>query len=294
MGKRIRRIRDLVRPGNPGSASLRRRAATAAREWWSQQLNSPGRLLGDNAVAERGELSRSSEPRGGGHPAGLQALHPLHEVGAEPSGRVSGRWCGTGERLPSGDGGGVGPPSPVRSPASGVDSVQSGRTTADRGGRQPLPGRRPGVPVSLARGVGSSDAAALGRVMSPLPCRWLGEPLIPSDAFGVGSRSHSTSSARFGPWPPLFLFEGCWEPPFLPMLLVGVLRRVLGGPGGEEGALAAVRGSDVGGAKHEPLRVVPEVGQGSEYGTECPQRRLTWGVSQTPRAEFHVAWGTGG
>lgn len=156
-----------------------------------------------------------------------------------------------------------------------------------------MPARRPGVPVSLTRGVGSSDAAALGRVMSPLPWRWLGEPLIPSDAFGVG-RSHSTSSARFGPWPPLFRLEGCCEPPFFPMLLVGVLNRVFGGPGDEESALAAVRGSDIGGAKHEPPRVVPEVGQGSEYGTECPQRRLTWGVSQTPRAEFHVARGTGG
>ncbi len=118
------------------------------------------------------------------------------------------------------------------------------------------------------------DAAALGRVMSPLPCRWFGEPLIPSDAFGVGN-SHSTSSARFGPCPPLFLFAGCCEPPFLPMLLVGVFNSVAGGPGGEEGPLAAVRGPDVGGAKHEPLRVVPEVGQGSEYGTECSQRRLT-------------------
>lgn len=149
------------------------------------------------------------------------------------------------------------------------------------------------MPVLLALLVGSRDAAALGRVMSPLPCRWFGEPLIPSDAFGVG-RSHSTSSARFGPWPPLFLFEGCWEPPFLPMLLVGVLNRVFGGPCGEEGALAAMGGSDVGGAKHEPSRVVPEVGQGSEYGTKCPQRRLGWAVSQTPRAEFHVARGAGG
>ena len=149
------------------------------------------------------------------------------------------------------------------------------------------------MPVSLALGVGSSDAAALGSVISPLPCRWFGEPLIPSDAFGVGS-SHSTSSARFGPWPPLFLFDGCWEPPFLPMLLVGVLSRVLGGPGGEEGALATMGGSDVGGTKHEPPRVVPEIGQGAEYGTKCPHRRLGWVVSQTPRAEFHVARGTGG
>ena len=246
--------------------------------------------MGDDAVAERGELGGSAEPGGGGHPAGFEALHPLHEVGAQPTGRVGGRRRGAGERLPAGDGGGVGPPSPVRSSAC----VHSGRTTADRGGRQPLPGRRPGVPVSEALGVGSSDAAALGSVMSPLPCRWFGEPLIPSDAFGVGSSSHSTSSARFGPWPPLFRFSGCWEPPFLPMLEVGVLSRVPGGPSGEEGALAAVRGPDVGGAKHEPACVVPEVGQGSEYGTECPQRRLTWGVSQTPRAGFHVARGTGG
>jgi hypothetical protein len=148
------------------------------------------------------------------------------------------------------------------------------------------------VPVSLALGVDSSEAAADGRVRSPLPCRWFGEPLIPSDAFGVGN-SHSTSSARLGPWPPLFLFAGCWLPPFDPMLDVGVLSRGSGGPGGEEGPLATVRCSDVGSAKHEPPRVVPEVGQGSENGTKCPQSRLGWVVSQTPRTEFHVARGTG-
>ncbi|MEV7121210.1 hypothetical protein [Kitasatospora griseola] len=54
------------------------------------------------------------------------------------------------------------------------------------------------MPVSLALGVGSSGAAADGKVMSPFPWRWFGEPLVPSLAFGVGS-SHSTSSARFGP-----------------------------------------------------------------------------------------------
>lgn len=293
MRKRIRRNRDLARPGKPDSGALRRRAARAAREGRVQQLQCSGGLLRNDAVAQCGELSRSSEPRGGGDPAGLQSLHPLHEVSAKASGRIGGWRRGAGERLPSGDGGCVGPPSLVGPAVAGAGSLQSGRTTADRGGRHPLPGRRPGVPVSLARGVGSSDAAALGRVRSPLPWRWLGEPLIPSDAFGVG-RSHSTSSARFGPCPPLFLLAGCCEPPFFAMLLVGVLNSVFGGPGGEESALAAVWGPDVGGAKHEPLRVVPEVGQGPEYGTECPQRRLTWGVSQTPRAEFHVARGTGG
>ena len=54
------------------------------------------------------------------------------------------------------------------------------------------------------------------------------------------------------------------------------------------------RCSDVGSAKHEPPCVVPEVGQGSEYGAKCPQRRLGWVVSQTPRAEFHVAREAGG
>jgi len=77
------------------------------------------------------------------------------------------------------------------------------------------------------------------------------------------------------------------------MLLVGVLNRRSGGPGGEEDPLAPVGCSDVGGAKHEPSCVVPEIGQGSEYGTKCSQRRPGWVVSQTPRAEFHVASGTG-
>lgn len=78
------------------------------------------------------------------------------------------------------------------------------------------------------------------------------------------------------------------------MLLVGVLNSALGGPGGEEDPGPAVGRADVGGAKHEPFRVVPDVGQGAEYGAKCPQRRLGWVVSQTPRAGFHVARGTGG
>lgn len=78
------------------------------------------------------------------------------------------------------------------------------------------------------------------------------------------------------------------------MLLVGVLNRVFGGPSGEEDSFATMGRSDVGGAKHKPARVVPEVGQGSEHGTKCTQRRLGWVVSQTPRAGFHVARGTGG
>lgn len=294
MPERIRRNRGLARPGKPGSGPLPARAARAAREGRRQQLQSPRRLLRDDTVAERGQLRRTPQPRGGGDPPWGEALHPLHELSTEPTGLIGGLGRGTGQPLPSGDGGRIRAPPPDCSVAPEPGSVQSGRTTADEGGRHLFPGRQPGVSVPLALGVVSSDAAALGRVKSPLPCRWFGEPLIPSDAFGVGSSSHSTSSARFGPCPPLRLLSGCWEPPFLPMLLVGVLSRVSGGPGDEEGPLAAVRGPDIGGTKHEPPCVVPEVGQGAEYGTKCPQRRLTWGVSQTPRAGFHVARGTGG
>lgn len=294
MPVRIRRSPGLVRPEKCGSGALTACAAGAAMEGWLQQLQGPSGLLGDDTVSERGELGRPPEPGSAGDPAGVEALHPLHEVRAQPTGRVGGSWSRTGEPLPSGDGGSVRCPSPVRSWSSGDSSPQRGRTAADKGGRHFAPGRRPGVPVSPALGVGSSEAAALARVMSPLPCRWFGEPLVPSDAFGVGSRSHSTSSARFGPCPPLFLLAGCCEPPFLPMLLVGVLSRLSCWPCGEEDALATVWGPDVGGAKHEPLRVVPDVGQGSEYGTECPQSRLACGVSQTPRAGFQAARGTGG
>jgi hypothetical protein len=187
---------------------LRPEAVGAARERGAQQLHCSGGLLGDDAVAEGGELSRSAESGRRGHPAVGQALHPLDELRPQPPGRVGGRWCGAGEGLPSGDGGAVRPPPPVRPSSFGVVSAHSGRTTADSGGRRPWSGRRPGVSVSLARSLGCSEAAAEGSVRSPLPCRWFGESLIPSDAFGVGS-SHSTSSARFGPWPPLFLLAGC-------------------------------------------------------------------------------------
>lgn len=98
-------------------------------------------------------------------------------------------------------GGSVRSPSPVRTPAFQRLLRPEGQDHRRQGGRHPFPGRRSGVPVSVALGVGNRDAAALGRVMSPLPCRWFGEPLVPSDAFGVGSSSHSTSSARFGPCP---------------------------------------------------------------------------------------------
>jgi hypothetical protein len=87
---------------------------------------------------------------------------------------------------------------------------------------------------------------------------------------------------------------GCWEPPFFPRLLVGVLNTGVSGPGGEEDSRAMMGRSDVGSAKDLPPSVVPEVGQGSEYGAKCPHSRPPWFVSQTPRAGFQIARGTGG
>lgn len=73
------------------------------------------------------------------------SLHPLHGLRAKPVARVRG-WRGPGEHLSAGEGGAF-----WHHPgASGGD--QSGSTTADSGGRQPLPGHRPGVPASLALG----------------------------------------------------------------------------------------------------------------------------------------------
>ena len=39
----------------------------------------------------------------------------------------------------------------------------------------------------------------------------------------------------------------------------------------------------------DPRSIKPDVGQVSKYGTECSQAMLGVGVSQTPRAGFHVA-----
>lgn len=258
-----------------------------------QDPQGAGGLLGNNSVAQSGQLGGAPQPGCVGHPAVRKALHPLHETRTEAAGVVSGPRCGTGGAFPAGDRGGVRPPDLGPFPAD-AGSPNSGSACARRL-RLVAPFRRPTVRVGAASGVGRRRAAAEGRGKSPLPWRWLGEPLVPSEAFGA-SRSHSTSSARFGPWPPCLRFAGCWLPPLAPRLLVGVLSSgdPSGWPGCEEDPLSTVRGSDVGGAKHTPARIEPDVGQGAEYGTECAHSRLACGVSQTPRAEFHVARGTGG
>src|SRR5207248_955525 len=44
-----------------------------------KNLQGAGGLLRHNAIAQCVKLGRTSQPRGGGHPPGSQALHPLHE-----------------------------------------------------------------------------------------------------------------------------------------------------------------------------------------------------------------------
>ena len=71
---------------------------------------------------------------------------------------------------------------------------------------------------------------------------------------------------------------------------------LFGTPREDEDPLASVGCADVGSGNSDPLRVIPEVGKVSKYGAECPQYRLLSfpaPVSQTPRARFHVAIGSG-
>lgn len=106
-------------------------------------------------------------------------------------------------------------------------------------------------------------------------------------ALGVGS-THSTSSARVGPWPPFFLLSGCWLPPLLAMFDVGVLSS--GAAGQDEGPVPAVRRTCFRCAKTQPFRIEPEIGQISEYSAKCPQADTSL-VSQAPRARFQEAKG---
>src|SRR5579872_583206 len=64
-------------------------------------------------------------------------------------------------------------------------------------------------------------------------------------------------------------------------------------PGDDENPLAAVRSPRIGGGYDKPFRIEPETGQVSEYSAECPQRMFASGLSQTPRAGFHIAVGSG-
>ncbi|EMF31114.1 hypothetical protein H114_00757 [Streptomyces gancidicus BKS 13-15] len=63
--------------------------------------------------------------------------------------------------------------------------------------------------------------------------------------------------------------------------------------GEDELAEPLVRRPDLRSRKALPFRIEPEAGQVAEYNSECPHSRLTFSVSQAPRAGFHVAMGWG-
>lgn len=173
----------------------------------SKDLEGTRSLLRDDPITQSGELSRAAQACGVGHPAGVQALHPLHEQRAETARAIRGSWRRAGEALPSGDSSGVW--APLSTPPSGVgDSASNSGSGAICRGVRRADRWCVDVPVLFTSEVGRSRAAAEGKVKSPLQWRWFGEPLVPSEALGVG-RSHSTSSAKFGPWPPSLRFAGC-------------------------------------------------------------------------------------
>lgn len=54
-----------------------------------------------------------------------------------------------------------------------------------------------------------------------------------------------------------------------------------------------MRGADVGSANADPLRIEPEVGQISENGSECSEKRSNASVSQIDLVGFQRAMGRG-
>src|SRR5690606_33894325 len=154
----------------------------------------------------------------------------------------------------------------------------------------------PFVP-SVARGVGSSASLVGKSACRPASARRAAESelRVPSVAHGVGSSATATESGV-----PIPL-------PLMPFALIASRRAIqrstsspslntpaFGVGSNDEDPEPLVWRADVASAYATPARVIPEGGQVSEYGTECPHSRLRSVVSQTPRAGFHVAmgWGT--
>lgn len=293
MPERIRRISGLVRPENRGSGALSVGAAGTAGKGGASNRKAREACCGTTPLPSA--VSCAGRPSPGvavTQPASRPCIHSTKSARSRPAPSVG---AGAGRvRLshrvmadPYAPHRRSAPPPPASPPPRGAGppptreaAIPSG--AAARGTRVAGPRRRQQRRSRTGQGHVAIAVPLVRRTLDSVR-RLRGRQQQPLDLVG-----------QVRTVPPLFRFDGCWLPPFLPMLLVGVFSRVPGGPCGEEGPLAAVWGPDVGGAKHEPLRVVPEVGQGSEYGTECPQSRLTCGVSQTPRAGFHVARGTGG
>jgi hypothetical protein len=141
-----------------------------------QHAKRVGALLTDDPVAQR--LKAGVTEAGGGHPfrgwhvahvALREAHHPLDESGVKASSIVNWPGCWPSEDgFPAGDGGAVSAPLDASESSDGLTvapglgdwllpygvAVGVGSSTCESGGRKPSLARRPGVPVSLARGVG--------------------------------------------------------------------------------------------------------------------------------------------
>jgi len=63
-------------------------------------------------------------------------------------------------------------------------------------------------------------------------------------------------------------------------------------PGEDKDAPAEMAGPGTGRGKTRPFRIEPDFGQVCENGSKCPHSRFSTGVSQAPRAGFHVAIGS--
>lgn len=122
---------------------------------------------------------------------------------------------------------------------------------------------------SDARGVGNSEIVCRRFIPPSAAC-----PIpFASDTVGVGSSCTTLGSPSSYPRPRASRALG------------------IGRPGQEEDPLSLMGSSDLRSAYDCPFRIEPEAGQVREYGSECPQRRFTTCVSQTPRAGFQVAIG---
>jgi hypothetical protein len=268
-----------------------------------QQTQRIRSLLGDDTVPEGSETGVAESGgrhagRGGdaGDVAGGEAHHPFDEGGVKASSIVNWPGCWpSDDGFPAVDGGSVSAPLDAGESSDGLTAApglgdwlvpygvahgvdRSGSTTCDSGGRNPSLARLPGVPVSLALGVGSRAATSAARFRPCLPAICDGERLLCrfscADAPGVGSRD--TACRRFiPPWV-------AWPMP-VPSLVVGVGSRLtafgncpscpcpfqsravgVGGPGEEEPAFTLVGGADVGRSDTRPLRIEPEFGKRSE------------------------------
>src|SRR5580700_3053337 len=159
--------------------------------------------------------------------------------------------------------------------------------------RSPLRLLWPPVP-SATLGVGSSSttSAARHKPCSPASCdgvRFVCRFSL-ADARGVGKSSCLTNSFKFDTPAPRPRISATCSGVFAPCTscACGVGSR----PGEDEDAPAEMAGPGTGRGNTDPFRIEPDFGQVCENGSKCPHSRFRTGVSQAPRALFHVAIGS--